>query len=70
MGIGAGGRHRDEDWPDRHRHDWVVGTLDEVAERIGELEKAGVQRVMLQHLAHDDLTMVALLGEIARRCPS
>ncbi len=60
----------DQDWLDHHRDDWIVGTRNELVDRIGELEDAGVQRVMLQHLAHDDLTMVALLGEIVRRCPS
>ena len=41
---------------------WIVGTVDEVVERILEHEAAGVERVMLQHLAHDDLEMVALIG--------
>ena len=40
----------------------AVGTLDEVTERLRELEEAGVERVMLQHLAHDDLDTVALIG--------
>jgi len=30
--------------------------------RLRELEDAGVDRVMLQHLAVDDLDMVELLG--------
>ena len=42
---------------------WVVGTVEEVVERLRALEEAGVARVMLQHLAHDDLEMVALLGD-------
>jgi alkanesulfonate monooxygenase SsuD/methylene tetrahydromethanopterin reductase-like flavin-dependent oxidoreductase (luciferase family) len=41
------------------------GTVDEVAERLREYEAAGVERVMLQHLAHDDLEMVGLLGDLA-----
>jgi alkanesulfonate monooxygenase SsuD/methylene tetrahydromethanopterin reductase-like flavin-dependent oxidoreductase (luciferase family) len=40
----------------------VVGTVDAVVERLRALEAAGVTRIMLQHLAHDDLDMVALLG--------
>ena len=32
---------------------------------VGHLEAAGVTRVMLQHLAHDDLDMIAVLGEVA-----
>jgi len=48
----------------RRRHPaWVVGTVEEVVERLRVLEEAGVARVMLQHLAHDDLEMVALLGD-------
>jgi alkanesulfonate monooxygenase SsuD/methylene tetrahydromethanopterin reductase-like flavin-dependent oxidoreductase (luciferase family) len=41
------------------------GTADEVVERLREYEAAGVERAMLQHLDHDDVEMVALLGEIA-----
>ena len=40
----------------------LVGSLDEVAERLRALEEAGCERVMLQHLLHDDLEMVALIG--------
>jgi F420-dependent oxidoreductase-like protein len=45
------------------RDRWLVGTVDEVAERIGELAGLGVTRVFLQHLNHDDDEMVALAGE-------
>lgn len=44
---------------------WVVGTMDEARGRLDELEAVGVERVMLQHLAPDDLGMVALLGRLA-----
>ena len=44
---------------------WLVGTAEQLAERLRELEAAGVTRVMLQHLAHHDLDMVAVLGEVA-----
>ncbi len=44
----------------------VVGTVEQACERLREYEAAGVERVMLQHLVHDDLETVALLGEIAR----
>jgi F420-dependent oxidoreductase-like protein len=40
----------------------VVGTIDEAAERLAELEAAGAQRVMIQHLLHDDLDAVRLIG--------
>jgi F420-dependent oxidoreductase-like protein len=47
---------------------WVMGTVDEVAERLRELGEAGAGRVMCQHLLHDDLDAVELLGrEVAPR---
>jgi F420-dependent oxidoreductase-like protein len=42
---------------------WLVGTVDQVAERIAGLRDIGVTRVFLQHLNHDDDEMVALVGE-------
>jgi F420-dependent oxidoreductase-like protein len=44
---------------------WLLGTTDQLVERLRDLERAGVDRVMLQHLAHRDLDMVAVLGEVA-----
>jgi F420-dependent oxidoreductase-like protein len=41
---------------------WIAGTPAEAVEQLAELEGAGVERVFLQHLAHEDLEMVALLG--------
>jgi F420-dependent oxidoreductase-like protein len=43
--------------------DRIVGTTDQVLERLGEFADAGVERVMLQHLLHDDLEAVALIGQ-------
>ena len=40
----------------------VLGTLEEAAERLRAYERAGVERVMLQHLDHTDLDMVELIG--------
>ena len=40
----------------------VVGTIDEAAKRLREYEAAGVQRFMLQHLLHDDIEAVELIG--------
>jgi hypothetical protein len=34
---------------------------------LREYEDAGVDRVMAQHLLHDDLEMVELLGAVAYR---
>jgi F420-dependent oxidoreductase-like protein len=45
------------------RDRWLVGTVEEVAERIAGLADIGVTRVFLQHLNHDDDEMVALAGE-------
>lgn len=42
---------------------WVIGTVEEVRDQLGRLEELGVERIMLQHLAHDDLDMVALIGD-------
>jgi F420-dependent oxidoreductase-like protein len=48
----------------RERSDrWLVGTVDEVAERIEDLRALGVTRVFLQHLNHGDDEMLALVGE-------
>ena len=41
---------------------WVIGVLEHAAEQLNALREAGVSRVMCQHLAHDDLEFVALLG--------
>jgi F420-dependent oxidoreductase-like protein len=41
---------------------WIVGTIDEVAERLGALREAGVARVMCQQLLYTDLDQVALIG--------
>jgi alkanesulfonate monooxygenase SsuD/methylene tetrahydromethanopterin reductase-like flavin-dependent oxidoreductase (luciferase family) len=45
----------------------ISGTVDEVVARLREYEQVGVERAMLQHLRHDDLDMVAILGEVATR---
>jgi F420-dependent oxidoreductase-like protein len=41
---------------------WIVGTVEEAAERLRAFADAGASRVMCQHLLHDDLDGVALLG--------
>jgi F420-dependent oxidoreductase-like protein len=47
------------------RPNWLLGTVDQLAERLQALEAAGVSRVMLQHLDHADTEMVVVLGEVA-----
>lgn len=46
----------------RFRERGVAGTTGQVVERMHEYEQAGVTRVMLQHLLHDDLDAIALVG--------
>jgi F420-dependent oxidoreductase-like protein len=40
----------------------LIGTVDEVAAALRRYRDAGVERVFLQHLAHEDLDMVRLIG--------
>jgi alkanesulfonate monooxygenase SsuD/methylene tetrahydromethanopterin reductase-like flavin-dependent oxidoreductase (luciferase family) len=44
----------------------LIGTVDQVAERLSAYERAGVTRVMLQHLVHEDLETVELIGRELR----
>ena len=41
---------------------WITGSPGEIVERLRALEQAGVERVMLQHLLHDDLEVLELIG--------
>ncbi len=41
---------------------WIAGTVDEVVEQLQAFAEVGVERMMLQHLVHDDLEMIDLLG--------
>jgi alkanesulfonate monooxygenase SsuD/methylene tetrahydromethanopterin reductase-like flavin-dependent oxidoreductase (luciferase family) len=43
----------------------ISGTVDQVATRLREYEQVGVERVMLQHIAHEDVAMVGVLGAVA-----
>ena len=43
----------------------ISGTVDEVAGQLRLYEQAGVERVMLQHIAHEDVDMVGELGRVA-----
>jgi alkanesulfonate monooxygenase SsuD/methylene tetrahydromethanopterin reductase-like flavin-dependent oxidoreductase (luciferase family) len=51
-----------EAWLAKSANTWVIGTVEEAAERLRALEAAGVTRVMLQHLDHRDLDAVELMG--------
>ena len=46
------------------RDAWVLGTVEQAAERLVAMEGAGLDRVMLQHQLHDDLDMVALIARL------
>jgi F420-dependent oxidoreductase-like protein len=67
--LALGGDDRDSDEvlgrPDEAE---LVGTVEDVLERLAAYRAAGVERVMLQHLDHDDLETVRLIGE--RLAPS
>jgi F420-dependent oxidoreductase-like protein len=52
-----------DDWLAAYAERSVVGSVEEVVERLREFERAGCDRVMLQHLLHTDLEPVRLLGE-------
>jgi alkanesulfonate monooxygenase SsuD/methylene tetrahydromethanopterin reductase-like flavin-dependent oxidoreductase (luciferase family) len=51
--------------PEQRSDQTLVGTVDEVRARLREYEDAGVERVMAQHLLHDDLELVELLAALA-----
>jgi F420-dependent oxidoreductase-like protein len=51
-----------DDVLDRYGERGPVGTIEQVVARLKEIEAIGYERVMLQHLAHDDLETVALIG--------
>jgi F420-dependent oxidoreductase-like protein len=44
------------------RAERIVGTVDEALDRLAGYAQAGVERVMMQHLVHDDLEMLELIG--------
>jgi alkanesulfonate monooxygenase SsuD/methylene tetrahydromethanopterin reductase-like flavin-dependent oxidoreductase (luciferase family) len=55
-----------DDVLERYGERGPVGTVDQVVERLREIEQIGYDRVMLQHLVHTDLETVELIGrEIA-----
>jgi alkanesulfonate monooxygenase SsuD/methylene tetrahydromethanopterin reductase-like flavin-dependent oxidoreductase (luciferase family) len=43
----------------------IFGTVEQVAATLRDYKAAGVDRIMLQHLVHEDVEMVAVLGELA-----
>jgi len=55
------GREADEVL-ERYGERGPVGTIDQVVDWLKAIEAIGYERVMLQHLAHEDLETVALIG--------
>ena len=51
-----------DDWLAGRRERGILGTVDQVVARLQRLAELGVDGVMLQHLRHDDLESVALIG--------
>jgi alkanesulfonate monooxygenase SsuD/methylene tetrahydromethanopterin reductase-like flavin-dependent oxidoreductase (luciferase family) len=51
-----------EKWFDELRRRGLAGGPDELAAGLREFEAVGVERVMLQHVVHDDLDVVATIG--------
>jgi F420-dependent oxidoreductase-like protein len=41
---------------------WIVGTVEQVAEQMAALRDAGLDRLMCQHLLHDDVEAIELIG--------
>ena len=44
------------------RSNMTIGTVEQVLERLEEFAKAGADRVYMQHLVHEDVETVALIG--------
>jgi F420-dependent oxidoreductase-like protein len=61
----SGGTGDPAAWLDNLREPFVKGTVDEAVEQVHALSRSGVDRVMMQMQAHDDLEMVHLLGRVA-----
>jgi len=41
---------------------WIVGTVEQAAEQLRRLKGLGISRVLCQHLPHEDLDYVEILG--------
>lgn len=50
------------EWMTLMSAEWLVGTTDELVTQVAAYEAAGVNRLMLQHHAFDDLDLLELVG--------
>jgi alkanesulfonate monooxygenase SsuD/methylene tetrahydromethanopterin reductase-like flavin-dependent oxidoreductase (luciferase family) len=55
-----------DEWFEELRRRGLAGGPVDLVDGLREFEAAGVERVMLQHVVHEDLDVVAAIGEIAR----
>jgi alkanesulfonate monooxygenase SsuD/methylene tetrahydromethanopterin reductase-like flavin-dependent oxidoreductase (luciferase family) len=55
-----------DEWFEELRRRGLAGGPVDLVDGLREFEAAGVERVMLQHVVHDDLDVVSAIGEIAR----
>ena len=55
-----------DDWLGGYSQRALMGSVEEVAERLREYERVGCERVMLQHLLHADLEPVRLIGRLGQ----
>jgi alkanesulfonate monooxygenase SsuD/methylene tetrahydromethanopterin reductase-like flavin-dependent oxidoreductase (luciferase family) len=60
--VGARFGREPQDVLERYGQFGPVGVVEQVVERLKQIEEIGYERVMLQHLAHQDLDTVALIG--------
>lgn len=54
-----------DEWFQELKRRGLAGSIVDLVDGLREFEAIGVERVMLQHVVHDDLDVVAALGEIA-----
>ena len=54
-----------DEWFEELKRRGLAGSTVDLVDGLREFEATGVERVMLQHVVHDDLDVVAALGEIA-----
>ena len=54
-----------DEWFDELKRRGLAGSPVDLVDGLREFEAAGVERVMLQHVVHDDLDVVTAVGEIA-----